>query len=306
MDQRTCDWDAALLKEVNTSVGALPTISKSTIIDVTLTASFAKRWPSLRNARLCPAVADGAANNIGAGCTTADKLALMIGTSGAARVLYRGEPPSGVPSELWSYRADASRVVIGGALSDGGGLYQWLRQTLLPELSDEEIEIELANTEADSHGLTVLPFWSGERSTGWTLDARGGVYGITRETTPAEIIRAAMEAIAYRFSLIVDAVKSLQSLETIVAAGNALHASHVWLQILSDVLGREILLAKSREASSRGVALLALEAAGKIQNIESQKVSFETVVEPDLANTSRYREAITRQQRLYEAVIGRV
>ena len=46
------------------------------------------------------------------------------------RVVYTGEPPAKLPPSLWSYRVDKRRVVVGGALSDGGGLIQWLVQTL--------------------------------------------------------------------------------------------------------------------------------------------------------------------------------
>ena len=58
------------------------------------------------------------------------KAALMIGTSGAMRVAYRGDVPAKIPSGLWCYRIDRKRVIMGGALSDGGGLYQWLKENL--------------------------------------------------------------------------------------------------------------------------------------------------------------------------------
>ena len=45
-------------------------------------------------------VGDGAANNIGGGCSTKDKIALMIGTSGAMRVVFAGEPPTKLPPAL--------------------------------------------------------------------------------------------------------------------------------------------------------------------------------------------------------------
>ena len=74
-------------------------------------------------------VGDGAANNIGAGCSTKDRIALMVGTSGAMRVVFAGGPPDELSPALWSYRVCEKRVVVGGALSDGGGL-QWLTESL--------------------------------------------------------------------------------------------------------------------------------------------------------------------------------
>jgi len=87
-------------------------------------------------------IGDGAANNIGGGCSTRDKIALMVGTSGAMRVVYEGQPPPQLPPELWCYRADRNRVVVGGALSDGGGLYHWLTSALT--LSDNPAGIEIS------------------------------------------------------------------------------------------------------------------------------------------------------------------
>ncbi|MGH9881007.1 MAG: gluconokinase, partial [Pyrinomonadaceae bacterium] len=280
LNQRTCEWDSPLLEELDISADSLPEIAATSATQANLTAYYALRWPQLRNARLCPAIADGAANNLGSGCTTRDKLAVMIGTSGAARVLYSGEPPDRIPAELWCYRADRSRVLVGGALSDGGGLYRWLHELFLPNNDFSENYDSLEALEADAHGLTVLPFWAGERSTGWSLNAAGGILGLTLDTRPHEILRAAMEAIAYRFALIVKALEPISPGASIIASGNALQSSPVWSQILADVLGRPVLLSTTREASTRGAALLALEAAGKIQSIDDDSDEFEKTFMP--------------------------
>ncbi len=304
LNQHTCEWDSVLLNALRIPNESLPEIAVDGPSENCLRKEYAARWPQLRNARLCAAIADGAANNIGAGCTTREQLALMIGTSGAARVLYEGLPPANIPSALWSYRADRNRVVVGGALSDGGGLYHLLKESLLPNLDAATITMALQSLEADGHGLSVLPFWSGERSPGWSLTAKGGILGMTHETKPIEILRAAMEGIAYRFALIVRALDEISPHAAIVAAGNALQSSPVWLQIIADVLGRPVRLSNIRESSSRGAALLALEAAGKIPKIEIKSSNGnEVVVEHDPARHEIYQKAIERQVRLYEAMI---
>jgi len=195
------------------------------------------------------------------------------------------------------------RVVVGGALSDGGGLYRWLTRSLLvDELTS--IESQLSKLEADAHGLTILPFWSGERSTGWYPDARGAIFGLTQRTTTIEIIRAALEAIAYRFALISRALESVAPGATIVATGNALRGSRLWAQILADALGRKLVIGGSAEASARGAALLALEAVGKIGSIEDLSVVEEQVFEPDMSLHQRYALGLARQEELYSRVMG--
>src|SRR6476619_3448301 len=89
-----------------------------------------------------PALGDGACSNLGAGCTTVERAALMIGTSGAYRVLHEAEPS---PRDgLFCYFADEGRVVEGGAVSDGGNLHAWLDRTLRLEAVEPR--------EPDGHG----------------------------------------------------------------------------------------------------------------------------------------------------------
>jgi len=300
-NQRQCNWDWDFVEALGISPGTLPKIK--TGLSLQLSNAFAVRWPALTEARLVTVVGDGAANNIGAGCSTRDKIALMVGTSGAMRVVFAGEPPTELSPALWSYRVSLDRVVVGGALSDGGGLFQWLRQSM--NVDPETLEKEVAALEPDSHGLTILPFWSGERSTGWIADARGGIFGLRQQTRAVEIVRAALESIGYRFALIARALDRLAPDATIVASGNALRSSPVWSQIIADVLGRPLRLGGSAEASIRGAALLALEVVGKIGSIEETSVLVEQVFEPDMRRHARYQEGLARQEELYNRVFER-
>src|SRR5262249_35050967 len=129
-----------------------------------LNPEFAERWPALKDVPWFPAIGDGAAANVGSGCATEENWAITIGTSSAIRVVV---PLDVVPSRgLWLYLVDAQRGLLGGALSEGGNVIAWLTSTLkLPPLS--EAEALVAAMSPGGHGLTVLPFISGERSPGW-------------------------------------------------------------------------------------------------------------------------------------------
>lgn len=303
-NQRLCGWDEEFIARLGLRLEQLPHIAGAGTAFVGLTDEYANRWPQLKDARWHPAIGDGAANNIGAGCVTREDVALMIGTSGAMRVLYEGEPLAEIPAELWCYRADGRRVVVGGALSDGGGLYAWMRDALKFDVADEEIESALREMPPDEHGLTLLPFWAGERSTGWNAKARGAIIGLNMHTRPIEILRASMEAISYRFALITEALNKITPQGNLIASGGALRVSRVWTQMLADVLGRPLTLSETREASSRGAVLLALEADGKIQTIADAHRKSGKVFEPDMSRHARYREGLQRQQKLYECLIA--
>src|SRR5258708_2892706 len=281
LNQKTCAWDQELLHELGLSVEQLPAIAAPGEALPFQVDAPASRWPALEGALWFPAIGDGAANNIGAGCVGPKRAALMIGTSGAMRALLTASPPDTMRPELVCYGAGRGRIVVGGALSDGGGLYHWMKQTLFGLYDDLEIERSLAAIEPDSHGLTVLPFWFGERSTGWATSAQGSILGLTARTKPVEILRAAMEAVCYRFALLAKALESATPISAIVGTGNALLSSQTWAQMIGDVLGRRIELSTIPEASCRGAALLALEALGKIDSIETISPECGRSFDPD-------------------------
>jgi len=161
LDQRTLEWDRKVIDGIDVSIDSLPPIAQPGKTSQSLSEDYALRWPLLDGAAWFPAIGDGAANNIGSGCAAPDRVTLMIGTSGAMRILFSGSPPVTVPRELFCYRADRDRVVVGGALSDGGGLYRWMRNSLALNSESDELELQLGEIAPDSHGSTVLPFWSG-------------------------------------------------------------------------------------------------------------------------------------------------
>jgi gluconokinase len=212
-------------------VAQLPPISEEPVAGV---------WPGL---------GDGACSNVGAGCVTRGRAAVMVGTSAAARVVY--EAPQAEPRDgLFLYRLDERRFCEGGALSDGGNLHAWLLQTLR-ELDTSR----LGERPAAAHGLTFLPFLGGERSLGWNAKRRGAIEGLSFATTPEDIAQAALEAVCYRLVAVLDAIGGLES---VVATGGALLANPAWLQVFADVLGKPVEVSGVAEGSARGAVLTRL------------------------------------------------
>ena len=299
-DIRKCNWDEPLLKFTKLKSANLPRIA-SDGETFRLDKRFARRWPRLANAEWFPAVGDGAANNIGAGCVVKKRAALMLGTSGALRVAYRGEPPKNLPNGLWCYRIDRARVILGGALSDGGGLYQWLQESL--NLSTDP-ERKIAKRLPAEHGLIFLPFIAGERSTGYHEAARGAVVGLTSATDPIGILQAAMESVGYRFAEILDQLDHITGIEEIIASGGALRNSAVWTQMIANILGRQLQLVEVPEASLRGAVLRVLETIGNIERIEKISLGRERVFRPDVDHQHAYKEARRRHRQLYDLIIN--
>src|SRR5207249_4233240 len=157
-----------------------------------------------------------------------------IGTSSAMRVIVSPEqvvPPPG----LWLYLLDAKHALLGGALSEGGNLFAWLSHTL--QISSlKEAEDQVAAVPPDEHGLTILPFITGERSLGWHAEARAVVAGIQAHTSPIDILRAFMEALAYQIGAVYKQLGGALNVgETkLICSGGAMLSSPVLQQIIAD------------------------------------------------------------------------
>ena len=299
-DQNRRRWDGEVIDALPVEQAQLSPISDEPLRG--LSEEWARRWPALRDTPWFPAAGDGACSNVGSGCTTSDRVALMVGTSGAMRVLWKADSVE-IPDGPWCYRADEKRFVMGGALSDGGNLVGWLRNTLrLPE--PEETEELLAQMKPDSHGLTFLPLLAGERGPGWADEANGTIAGLSMSNTSVEILRAAMEAVALRFALIAEILEAASPSEKeVVATGGGLLHSPTWTGIMADALGKTVTTSGVQEASSRGAALLALEKLGELE-IEEAEAPLGTAFESNPKRYAIYREALRRQRQLYEAVLG--
>lgn len=301
LDRRRLDWDEALLAALPLDRAQLSPLTDVSFPHQGLKPAFAARWPALADVPWFPAIGDGAGANIGSGCATPERVALTVGTSSAMRVVTTADIPQ-LPAGLWCYRVDGRRSLPGGALTEGGMVYAWLQETLRLQ-SAGPLDEALAAMPPDDHGLTMLPFLAGERSPGWRGDARATIHGLRLSTRPLHILRAGMEAVAYRIALVYRQLRSLLPADPdIIASGGALVNSPTWGQIMADVLGRPVILAQTQEASARGAALLALEALGVLQDITNASDIPGHIWMPDSQRHDIYGAAIQRQMTLYQAL----
>jgi gluconokinase len=298
-DQERVGWDPEALALAGVDEERLFPLVDRAAARAGLAPGWATRWPALRGVPWFPAVGDGAASNVGSDCTDPTRVALNVGTSAALRIVgARSAPPAG----LWRYRLDAHASLLGGALSEGGNAYAWCRKVL--RLADDETtEAALSALGADDHGLTVLPFLAGERAPGWRGERRGVVAGLTLDATPLAILRATLEAVALRLARVYGLLRPHAAVEhVVVGSGGALAASAAWAQIIADALGRPLVVPAEEEATSRGAALLALDALGERSLAAPTPAPAGTTFVPDPARHARYRDALARQRALEDRV----
>ncbi|MGH3002582.1 MAG: gluconokinase [Gaiellaceae bacterium] len=269
-DPNLLEWDAVTLEALGLDASRLPPVSGEPAAGVS------------------PALGDGVCSNLGSGCVGRGRVAVMVGTSGAARVVHEA-PRAAARDGLFLYRLDERRFCEGGALSDGGNLHAWLLRTL------RDVDLTgIAEREAAAHGLVFLPFLGGERSLGWDAARRGVVAGLQFATTPLDIAQAALEGVCYRFA---DVLEAIGHVESVVATGGALLANPDWVQVLADVLGRPVEVSAVPEASARGAALVHLERVG----LPLPAAPISHVVEPRAERHEIHLHALAEQRALIGA-----
>jgi gluconokinase len=249
------------------------------------------RWPALRDARLFLGIGDGACANLGSKCSTPATIACTVGTSAAARVCLplalRNSDNDGaadfcaVEPGLFCYRIDQSHVLVGGALTDGGSVVEWISKLLnLPVSSDAfqecllQAELLLDEnyvTTTATRELTMVPFLSGERSTGFRSGATGVMLGLTLQTTPVHLLKACLEGVTLRINAIVQLIQKVAATTQsdsygeqgirIICSGKALEENALWRRMLADCTGLEVVMdEQTQEGTSRGVAVLVARA----------------------------------------------
>jgi gluconokinase len=312
VNRQTGDWDADWLSQLGISAEQLPPLAAPGEWLGPACREWAARWPMLKEVLCLPAVGDGAAANIGSGCASPHHVAVTVGSTAAMRIVRPAGGAQQLSPALWCYRVDDRRELIGGATTEGGNVFAWLRQTLQlpdPDALDEAIR----QMPPDAHGLTILPLFAGERSPGYSENSRATLHGLTFDVTPVALARACLEAIAYRLGMIYADLKVLaQPGATLVASGGALLASPTWCQIIADVTNAPLVMCEEPEATSRGVALLVLERAQNLMGLSAVLSATDLLgftrldhtYQPDPQRHAIYQAAMARQKGLYEKLVS--
>lgn len=290
------DWDSEVLAAVGLTAGHVPPIRTEPFTRVA--PRVAQRWPALEDAKWFPAIPDGLASTFAAGIADPATITLSASTSGAVRVLTANSPRH-LPAGLWCYRVDSDRSLVGGALNDVGRAASWLDR-LLPGLHSPSL-FEGPPTDAMP---TVLPFLTGERSTGWHGEAHAVAAGLTEVTGPRELYRGVMEGVAMSYRRVVDEVREvLPEIDGIVATGGLSGSMPAWVRMLADAIGLPVTPLQMKRSTLRGNAVYALETIAP--GIERAAPEYGEEILPDEASEAIYRERYAQFLRLYDQLYER-
>ena len=316
VDLRTADWSDDVL--------ALAGIERSRVAPVrhldqpleigSARRAIAERWPALAEARWFAAIPDGLAANVGLGASDSRTIGGTAATSGALRVLVRDLPDT-LPGGLWCYRVSHDRALVGGALNDVGRAMLWattsfslgaqgesLRPTLRSHTGTAATGLTAALTADPSPGTPlVLPFFTGERSTGWAANARAVFAGVGDGSNGSAMVRGVVEGIAISYARILAQLSELAPDAAALHIGGSVTGEYpAALQIVADTLGLPLTPVTIKRSTLLGNALLALETIAP--DVERIGPEHAPALEPDPSRAEYYRERTDRFERVYEAL----
>ena len=144
-----------------------------------------------------------------------------------------------------------------GSVFMAGALVQWLRDGLGLIEAPEETEL-LARSVDDTAGVYVVPAFTGLGAPYWDADARGAIYGLTRGTSRAHLVRAALESLAYQVYDLVSAMASdaHRPISILNVDGGASNNDFL-MQFQSDILQLPLARPENTESTALGAAYLA-------------------------------------------------
>jgi glycerol kinase len=252
-------WDQELLDFFDVPTALLPQVRDSA-------DDYGRTDPSLfGGAILIGGVAgDQQAATFGQACFEPGMVKSTYGT-GCFAVLNTGQQLKLSRNRLLStvaYRLNGSPVfALEGSIFAAGATVKWMRDELRLIGSSAEVE-PLATSVGDAGGVCFVPAFTGLGAPWWDPDARGAIFGLTRDTGAAHIARAALEAVSFQTRDLVGALAQDAGAPALLRVDGGMMVNNWMVQNLADILQLPVIRPRILETTALGAAWLAGLTAG--------------------------------------------
>ena len=206
---------------------------------------------------------DQQAATLGQGCLKAGDIKSTYGT-GCFLLAHTGDEPVASRHRLLTTialrLAGRTTYALEGAVFVAGAAVQWLRDGL--GVIADAAETEALAKEASGSGVIMVPAFVGLGAPWWDAGARGALFGLTRDTGPAELARAALEAAAHQTADLLDATAADGLEPALLRIDGGMSANDWFAQTLADIAGLTVERPAVTETTAWGAAVLAGLGAG--------------------------------------------
>jgi len=254
MNLRTLTWDAEICEAFGIPMGCLPEILPS---DAHFGDTACDELP--RGLQVTGVMGDSHAALFAHGCTTPGAAKATLGT-GSSVMLHVGgglvTAPQGLSLSVgYGFQGETAYVLEGNVTSSGDTLC-WLRDELAMIRDLDEAE-SLAASIPDNQGVYLVPAFMGLGAPHFVENARALLCGMTRGTTRAHVVRAALESIVYQERDVLDAMQACGARLTSLRVDGGPTRNALLMQLLADVLDCPVECSTISDMSPMGVGLMA-------------------------------------------------
>ena len=274
MNIHTLQWDDELLELFGVPRSCLPDIVENVAdFGITAVGVLDKSLP------ISGVAGDQQAALIGQGCFTEGLIKSTYGTGCFALMNIGAQPRLSQHKLLTSvgYKIGGQcSYVLEGSIFVAGAAIQWLRDQM-GFVNESADTAKMATSVADNGGVYFIPSFTGLGAPYWNPDVRGTIFGLTRDTNKAHIVRAALEAQAYQTRDLLDAFEQdAGSHIKELRVDGGLVANDFAMQFLADIMGINVDVPACTETTALGAAYLAMLGQGgmmSLSDISAQRAS---------------------------------
>ena len=260
-DIRKGRWSKTICDRFNIPMSMLPEVRDCA-------AEFGETRPDLfgRKIPICGIAGDQQAATVGQACFTPGMLKSTYGT-GCFALLNTGDTPVVSNNRLLTtiaYQLDGKPTyALEGSIFIAGAVVQWLRDGLKIIREAKETQ-PLAERADPGQNVVLVPAFTGLGAPYWNAECRGAVFGLTRNSGPEELARAALQSVGFQTRDLLDAMTAdwEGNSDTALRVDGGMSASDYAMQFLSDIIGAPVDRPQVLETTAMGAAWLAGQRMG--------------------------------------------
>jgi glycerol kinase len=255
------EWDAEICAALNVPLAMLPQVRDSAAdFGMTRADLFGREIPILGVA------GDQQAATVGQACFSPGMMKSTYGTgcfallnTGPQRVASKNRLLTTIAYQL----GGKPTYALEGSIFIAGAVVQWLRDGLKMIRTAAETQ-PLAEAADAGQDVVLVPAFTGLGAPYWRPDCRGAIYGLTRNSGPAEMARAALESVGYQTRDLLEAMRADWGggAEGVLRVDGGMTASDWTMQFLADIIAAPVDRPKVTETTALGAAYLAAMQAG--------------------------------------------
>ncbi len=313
-DTRRRVWCAPLIRLTGLDEGIFPQVLESAQCAGSVTSEAAVLTSLPAGLPCWAGGGDAVIQSVGSGLVSSGVLGVVIGTAGNVSMAldHYTENPEG-KLQMFCGNDPDMWTSFGSTLA-AGGAYRWWRDQGCADLAEtakrrgenvyEMMNRLAASSRPGSNGVIFTPYLSGERCPYPDADARGCFYGLSLNSTRADMTRAVMEGITYSLAQIIDIYRALSPLSCVISSGGGA-ASPLWPQMQADIFELPVrTVSAAAEGGAFGAALVGGVGAGVWPDLKHAVSVLKTESEclPNRQTASAYRKSYALYRHIYPAL----